>query len=73
MQEALLRAWRHADRLEVDGRSLRPRLFTVAGRNAALSEVLDWRVDTSRYSSAAAPSSGDTFRLAVSNDVGAAP
>jgi RNA polymerase sigma-70 factor (ECF subfamily) len=30
VQEVLLRAWRHADHLEGEGRSLRPWLFTVA-------------------------------------------
>ena len=30
VQEVMLRAWRHADRLDVSSRSLRPWLFTVA-------------------------------------------
>lgn len=34
VQETLLRAWRNAERLDADDRSLRPWLFTVAGRLA---------------------------------------
>jgi RNA polymerase sigma-70 factor (ECF subfamily) len=32
VQETVLRAWRHAERLEADDRPLRPWLFTVAAR-----------------------------------------
>jgi RNA polymerase sigma-70 factor (ECF subfamily) len=34
VQETVLRAWRHAERLETDDRPLRPWLFTVASRLA---------------------------------------
>ncbi|MGH9068379.1 MAG: sigma-70 family RNA polymerase sigma factor [Acidimicrobiales bacterium] len=34
LQEAMVRAWRHAEQLETDGRSLRPWLFTVVSHLA---------------------------------------
>ncbi|MCW2674111.1 MAG: polymerase, sigma-24 subunit, subfamily, partial [Frankiales bacterium] len=35
VQETVLRAWRHTDRLVADGRPLRPWLFTVLGNLAS--------------------------------------
>lgn len=51
VQETLLRAWRHADRLAGDDRPLRPWLFTVAARLA---------VDAHRARRARPAESGET-------------
>lgn len=68
LQETMLRAWRHATELDVDQRSLRPWLFTVA-RRIAIDGIRRRRarptdVDLTLLD-AAVPAADDTLRAVI--------